>query len=55
MVPGRAYRVQFKDSLDEPEWHDLADRVRVVGSTASYYDASSTGLKQRFYRLLSGD
>ncbi|MEK7678055.1 MAG: hypothetical protein AAB676_19660 [Verrucomicrobiota bacterium] len=55
VVPGRAYRVQFKDSLDEPEWHDLADRVRVVGSTASYYDASSTGLKQRFYRLLSGD
>ncbi|MEK7678058.1 MAG: hypothetical protein AAB676_19675 [Verrucomicrobiota bacterium] len=51
-APGRSYRAQYKDALNEPNWHDLPGPVTVVGSTAWISDAAPAGVPQRFYRLV---
>ncbi len=45
-------RVQYKDSLDDPVWHDLAATVTVTGTAASATDATTGSSAQRFYRLV---
>ena len=49
---GKSYRVQFKNNLDEPEWHDLTQAVSIMGSRASVQDAAQTS-GQRFYRVIA--
>jgi hypothetical protein len=49
-VPGGTYRLQFKDSLDSPVWHDLGD-ILATASTISATDLVGTAA-QRFYRVL---
>jgi Tol biopolymer transport system component len=49
---GKSYRVQFKNNLDEAEWHDLTQGVSIMGSRASVQDAAQTS-SQRFYRVLA--
>jgi Tol biopolymer transport system component len=51
-VPGRVYRVQYKNSLNDPAWADLAGEVVAGDRTASKTDDTATGLNQRFYRIL---
>jgi hypothetical protein len=50
-IPGGTYRVQYKDSLDSPIWHDLAPGISATSSTVTAMD-SINGAAQRFYRVL---
>ena len=48
-VPGRSYRIQWKQELSQAAWNDLTD---ITGATnlASFIDA--TVQSQRFYRVI---
>jgi hypothetical protein len=53
-IPGRTYRLEYKDDLSAPAWNWLGDPIEAVGSTAFVSDiVSLTG--RRFYRLLRVD
>lgn len=52
-VPGKTYRVQFKNNLDDPDWNDLLPDVTASGETASKSDP--LGPDQRFYRVIGLD
>lgn len=51
-VPGKTYRVQFKDSLDAQEWQDVAGDVTADGATAGKIDPTGSAQPHRFYRVL---
>jgi Tol biopolymer transport system component len=51
-VPGRTYRVQFKDSVADPSWQDVAGAVLAGASTASKSVPAEPTSGQRFYRVL---
>jgi YD repeat-containing protein len=51
-VAGRVYRVQFKNSLDDPAWSDLPGDVVAAGTRASKVDPTAGGLGRRFYRVM---
>ncbi len=51
-IPGRAYRVQFTDSVAEPQWKDAAELVTAGGTTATWLDRSAVTAGQRFYRVV---
>ena len=53
-LPGHAYQVQFKDSLDAPAWTPLGDAVPAVDLTASATDLVPPNAR-RFYRVLRSD
>jgi hypothetical protein len=48
-LPGRAYRVQYKNALDEAQWIDLTSDIAATGETLSVTNVSPT--LQRFYRV----
>jgi Tol biopolymer transport system component len=50
-VPGKSYRVQFKNTLADPAWQDLAGNVTLVGAHAYLNDLAVPG-SQRFYRVV---
>ena len=50
-VPGRSYRLQYKNSLTDPVWLDLPGNVRASGVAAST-TAPMQG-PQRFYRVVA--
>ena len=50
-VPGRTYRVQFKDRVDAP-WNDLPGDVTASGETASKTDSTAGASLARFYRAM---
>jgi Putative Ig domain len=47
-IAGQSYRVQYKNTLDDASWTDLAPDVTASGSTASTTDTTTS---QRFYRV----
>ena len=51
-VPGRSYRVQFKDNLGAPSWTQLSGIVTATGPTAAKLDASANISPRRFYRVV---
>jgi Tol biopolymer transport system component len=51
-VPGKSYRVQFKDSLDAATWSELTGVVTADSATASAFDAGAGSAAQRFYRVV---
>jgi hypothetical protein len=51
-VPGRTYRVQFKNALTDADWLELPDAVTAVSTTASLRDNSSSQGSQRYYRVV---
>jgi Tol biopolymer transport system component len=51
-VPGKSYRVQFKNTLADPAWQDLAGNVTLVGAHAYLNDLAVPG-SQRFYRVIA--
>jgi hypothetical protein len=51
-VPGRRYRVQFKDRLTDAAWHELPGTVTASSTTASASDRSAGPGSQRFYRVV---
>ncbi len=51
-VPGKTYRVQFKVSVSDPIWKDLAGDVTAMGPTGVKEDASVGAAPERYYRVL---
>jgi Tol biopolymer transport system component len=49
-VPGKSYHVQFKNTVADPAWHDLAASVTLVGAHAYLNDLAAPD-SQRFYRI----
>ncbi|HAV63208.1 MAG TPA: hypothetical protein DCY13_12690, partial [Verrucomicrobiales bacterium] len=54
-VPGRTYRVQFKDDVTSPTWENLPGDVTAGSSTGMAIDDTGTGTEDRFYRVLLVD
>jgi len=50
-VPGKTYRVEYKDTLDEPNWQPLDVDFIATGDSFTVND-SLAGSSQRFYRIL---
>jgi hypothetical protein len=50
-IPGRAYRVEFKDRLDAPAWAPLGSDAAAAGSSASVTDSPPPNA-HRFYRIV---
>jgi len=48
--PGESYSAQFKNSLSDPDWHDVPGSVTITGNQAQLTDLSANGA-QRFYRI----
>ena len=53
-IPGRAYRVQFKDNLNSPAWLALGSDVPAAAESASATDSPPPNT-HRFYRVLRLD
>jgi Tol biopolymer transport system component len=51
-VPGRTYRVQYKDDFNEPGWLNLPGDVQADSSTGRKLDETGAVGPQRFYRVL---
>jgi hypothetical protein len=51
-VPGKTYRVQFKVSVSDPIWSDLAGDVTAMDTTGVKEDASVGAAPERYYRVL---
>ena len=49
-VPGRVYRVEFKDRLSDPVWSNAPAPVQVFGSRGYIFDSTAPA-GARFYRL----
>jgi hypothetical protein len=51
-VPGNAYRLEFKSSLEDEQWVDSG--LEIIASDSSVVLVDSTGLtKRRFYRVVT--
>jgi Tol biopolymer transport system component len=50
-APGRSYRVQYKDDLNQTNWNEVSVGVGIYGSTATCEDTSAGQSGQRFYRV----
>lgn len=50
-VPGKLYRVQYKNSLTDPVWSDLPGDVAATGGTTSKADTTKTEQPNRYYRV----
>jgi predicted transcriptional regulator len=49
-VSGQTYHLQYKDSLSDPSWNDLAPAVTATGPTAGKSDTVDS-VPQRIYRI----
>ncbi|MDA1275818.1 MAG: beta-propeller fold lactonase family protein [Verrucomicrobia bacterium] len=50
--PGKAYRVQFKDSLDSLAWQNMGEEIHGTGSSPVQRDSILPSQPQRIYRVL---
>jgi hypothetical protein len=48
------YRLEFKDSLDAPEWLPLGESIVAATATISFSDSPGASV-QRFYRVVQVD
>lgn len=53
-VPGKTYRLDYKNSLDDPEWKPVDAPVAAVSGTLTVND-NLGGSPQRFYRIVALD
>ena len=51
VLPGRTYRVEYKDAITDPVWIRLGADVNTTGSTLLFQDGTGAS-NQRFYRVL---
>lgn len=54
-VPGRTYRVSFKDGLRDPDWNPLPGDVLASSSTGTKVDAEGKSAGQRYYQVMLVD
>lgn len=50
-APGKSYRVQFKDALDDSAWQELDGNVSIFGETG-YATDPAPQTSHRFYRII---
>jgi hypothetical protein len=50
-VPGRTYRLEYKDDLTQPAWQPVG-QTQATSASASLVDLSAVGRVQRFYRVM---
>jgi Tol biopolymer transport system component len=50
-IPGKSYRVEFKNQLSDSMWQDLSGQVSVVGNQGYFNDG--TLVATRFYRIIA--
>ena len=50
-APGHAYRIEFKNSIDDPAWMTLVSSTSPSTQTASVVDPDASLNTQRFYRV----
>jgi len=51
-IVGRTYRVQFKHTLDDPDWIDLDGDVTAEAGETLKQDDTAGASRQRYYRVL---
>jgi len=51
-MPGRTYRVQFKDDLLASAWSEASQTVTAAGTTAVWTEQGQSAPDNRFYRVL---
>lgn len=51
-VPGKRYRVQFKDTISDAAWQDLVGDVTAGAATATKADTAIVGRPERYYRVI---
>lgn len=49
---GKVYRVQYKHSLQEPDWTDLGGAVSALAARATKIDETASGSAPRYYRVI---
>ena len=52
ILPGKSYRVQFKNSLSDANWQDFSGLTSLIGQQG-YFNDPAPGAPQRFYRILA--
>ncbi|HYV27843.1 MAG TPA: hypothetical protein VFA77_09940, partial [Candidatus Eisenbacteria bacterium] len=52
-VPGRTYRVEFKNRIEDPNWTELPGEVIPTSTTGAKLDSSTQTAEKRFYRVVS--
>jgi hypothetical protein len=52
VMPGKTYRVQFKQNLQDPTWQDLTAQISIMGDHGYLKDEAPANT-QRFYRIVS--
>ena len=50
-IPGRTYRLEHKNGLEDPSWEPLGDDVLSDGPTLTFTDGTTSN-GQRFYRVV---
>jgi hypothetical protein len=51
-VPGRTYRVQYKDSLSDPTWSEFPRSVVPETTTGTFTDDAPSAFGQRYYQVI---
>jgi len=51
VVTGKTYSVEFKNSLDDPNWTTLEDGVVIEGNQGRLLDSATS--QQRYYRVVA--
>jgi hypothetical protein len=51
-IPGRQYRLQYKERLESPTWIDVGDAVTATGLPMRLPDSTATNAATRFYRAV---
>jgi hypothetical protein len=51
-VPEHVYRVQFKNSIDDPTWLNLPGDVTATGDRVTKTDPSASSATERYYRIV---
>ena len=50
-IPGRTYRLEYKNALDDPSWEPLGTDALANGPTLTFADGTAAN-GQRFYRVV---
>ena len=51
-VPGRTYRVQYKNGIEDQDWTDLPGDVVAASATGLKLDSTTQAAVKRFYRVM---
>ena len=52
-VPGRTYRVQYKNGIEDPDWKELQGDVVATSATGARLDGATQTAAARFYRVMA--